>query len=94
MDVQSITPYCHGLDVQSKSRIGHPNRDLDWMILKSVQSQSRIGRPIRDRPGQLSNPSHGLDVQSVTGLDDRPMRDIRMSRIGWCPMRDGLDKRK
>ena len=48
LDIQSVTPYCHGLDVQSKSRIGHPNRDLVWMILKSVQSQSRIGCPIHD----------------------------------------------
>ena len=79
--------------VQSKSRIGHPNRDLDWMVLESVQSKSRIGRPIRDKPGRPSNPSHGLDVQSVTGLDDRPIRDIRMSRFGHRPIRSGLDNR-
>ena len=50
----------HGLNVQSVtwierpicdsrvSRIGHPIRDWDSMILKSVQSQSRFGHPIRD----------------------------------------------
>ena len=77
-----MTPYCQGLDVQSKSQIGHPNRDSDWMILKSVKSKSQIGCPIHDRPGHLSNPNHGLDVQPVTGLDDCPIRDICMSRIG------------
>ena len=81
--VQTVTYVCHGLDdYPGQSRIGHPNRDLDWMVLESVQSKSRIGRPIRDKPGRPSNPSHGLDVQSVTGLDDCPTHDIRMSRVG------------
>ena len=93
LDIQSVTPYCHGLDVQSKSQIGRPNRDLDCMVLASVQSNSQIGRPIRDKPGWPSNPSHGLDVQSVTSMDDRPNRDIRMSRFGHCPIRGGLDNR-
>ena len=35
-------------DVQSKSRIGRPIPEWDWMILKSVQTKSQIGRPICD----------------------------------------------
>ena len=39
----------------------------------------------------IKHKGQGLDVQSVTGLDDYPIRDIRLSWIGWCPNRDGLD---
>ena len=71
--IQSVTVRCHGLDVQSKSRVGHPIRGWDWMILKSVQSQSRIGRPIQVMDW-TSNPWLAwMIVQSVTyvchGLD-------------------------
>jgi hypothetical protein len=73
-DVQSMTPYCHGLDIPSKSWTGHPNRDLDDFnkhpILSRIgrpirdttwmihPAQSRFGWPIRDRPGWLSKPWH------------------------------------
>jgi hypothetical protein len=70
-DIQSVTPYCHRLDVPSKSWIGHPNRDLDDFIKHPIMdwtsnlwhclddsSRTEFGWPFRDRPGWLSKPWH------------------------------------
>ena len=92
----------HGLDAQSNSQIGHPNLDSDWIILIIIQSKSGIGCPIHVRSGQLSNPTHGLDVQSVTpychGLDvpsksriGHPNRDLDWMILISVQSRNGLD---
>ena len=76
--IQSVTYVCHGLYCHpGQSQIGCPIRDWDWTLFKIIQSQSRIGHPIRDtllarigHPIQVtdwtSNPSHRLDIQTVT----------------------------
>ena len=62
--------------------------DWDWTLLKSPNPSHRLDIQL------VTAYCHGLDIQTVTGLDDRPIRDIRMSRFGHRPIRSGLDNRK
>ena len=72
------------------SRIGFAIQGIDWTSkpwhglddFSKHPILERIGPPIRDRSGWLSNPSHGLDIQSMKGLDDFPDQDIHFSQIG------------